>query len=73
MQKILENAERELEKAKEDAGRSSAETERLLQLVQMTQEEQNSKEKQIRELQEYVYCCLLFIKLYKIAIKFLFW
>jgi hypothetical protein len=41
-----------LEKAKEESSRSVAETERLLQLMQMTQEEQNSKEKQIRELQE---------------------
>jgi len=54
MQKALETAERDLEKAKEESSRSSAETERLLQLVQMTQEEQNSKEKQIRELQEWV-------------------
>lgn len=52
MQRALEAAERELEKAKEESGRSTAETERLLQLVQMTQEEQNSKEKQIRDLQE---------------------
>jgi len=52
MQKALEIAERDLEKAKEESGRSAAETERLLQLVQMTQEEQNSKEKQIRDLQE---------------------
>lgn len=52
MQKALDTAEKELERAKEEAGRSSAETERLLQLMQMTQEEQNSKEKQIRELQE---------------------
>jgi len=52
MQKALETAERDLEKAKEESSRSAAETERLLQLVQMTQEEQNSKEKQIRELQE---------------------
>lgn len=52
LQKTLENAERELENAKEEAKRSSSETERLLQLVQMTQEEQNAKEKQIRDLQE---------------------
>lgn len=54
MQKALEISEKELEKAKEESGRSAAETERLLQLVQMTQEEQNSKEKQIRDLQEWV-------------------
>lgn len=52
MQRALDAAERELEKAKEESGRSAAETERLLKLVQMTQEEQNSKEKQIRDLQE---------------------
>lgn len=52
LQKALETAERDLEKAKEDCNRSSAETERLLQLMQMSQEEQNSKEKQIRDLQE---------------------
>lgn len=52
LQRTLENAEKELEKAREEAGRSSAETERLLQLMQMTQEEQNAKEKQIRDLQE---------------------
>lgn len=54
MQKALETAEKDLEKAKEESNRSTAETERLLQLVQMTQEEQNSKEKQIRDLQEWV-------------------
>lgn len=54
MQRTLDVAERELEKAKEESGRSAAETERLLKLVQMTQEEQNSKEKQIRDLQEWV-------------------
>lgn len=54
MQKSLETAEKELEKAKEESSRSVAETERLLQLMQMTQEEQNTKEKQIRELQEWV-------------------
>lgn len=52
MQRALEIAEKEMEKAKEESGRSAAETERLLQLVQMTQEEQNTKEKQIRDLQE---------------------
>lgn len=52
MQKALEIAEKELEKSKEEANRCGQETERLLHLVQMSQEEQNSKEKQIRELQE---------------------
>ena len=52
LQLALEAAEKELEKAKEEASRSTQETERLLQLVQMSQEEQNSKEKQIRDLQE---------------------
>lgn len=52
MQRALDAAEKELEKAREESGRSAAETERLLKLVQMTQEEQNSKEKQIRDLQE---------------------
>lgn len=41
-----------MEKAKEDAQRSATEMERLLQLVQMSQEEQNAKEKQIQELQQ---------------------
>ena len=52
LQKTLESAEKELENAREEAKRSTSETERLLQLMQMTQEEQNSKEKQIRDLQE---------------------
>lgn len=52
LQRALENTERELEKFKEEATRSTQETERLLNLMQMSQEEQNSKEKQIRDLQE---------------------
>lgn len=63
MQKALDTAEKELEKAKEESGRSAAETERLLQLVQMTQEEQNSKEKQIRDLQELVLSYIKNLKL----------
>lgn len=43
-----------MEKSKEEASRSQTDMERLLQVVQMGQEEQNAKEKQIRELQEYV-------------------
>lgn len=45
---------KELEVAKEETKRSVQETERLLQLVQMSQEEQNAKEKQIGELQQWV-------------------
>lgn len=45
---------KELEVAKEEIKRSVQETERLLQLVQMSQEEQNAKEKQIGELQQWV-------------------
>jgi hypothetical protein len=52
MQKELEANCTELEKTREDAQRSQVEMERLLQLVQMSQEEQNTKEKTIRDLQE---------------------
>lgn len=52
MQQELENNRSELEKTREDAQRSQVEMERLLQLVQMSQEEQNAKEKMIRDLQE---------------------
>jgi len=52
MQKELEANHTELEKTREDANRSQVEMERLLQLVQMSQEEQNAKEKTIRDLQE---------------------
>jgi hypothetical protein len=41
-----------LEGEKEAAMRAAQETERLLQLVQMSQEEQNSKEKTIMDLQQ---------------------
>jgi len=52
MQKEFEANHAELEKTREDANRSQVEMERLLQLVQMSQEEQNAKEKTIRDLQE---------------------
>ena len=52
MQQELEDNRTELEKTREDAQRSQVEMERLLQLVQMSQEEQNTKEKMIRDLQE---------------------
>lgn len=54
MNKELDSARKQVEKAKEEASRSSGEMERLLQLVQMSQEEQNAKEKTIMELQQYV-------------------
>ena len=54
MQKEFEANRTELEKTREDANRSQVEMERLLQLVQMSQEEQNAKEKTIRDLQEWV-------------------
>lgn len=41
-----------MKQAQEEANRSATEMERLLQLVQMSQEEQNAKEKQIAELQQ---------------------
>jgi hypothetical protein len=41
-----------LEAAKEETKRAVQETERLLQLVGMSQEEQNQKEKTIMELQQ---------------------
>lgn len=43
---------KQLEESKEETKRSATETERLLQLVQMSQEEQNSKEKTIMDLQQ---------------------
>lgn len=51
-EKELESHRKQLEQAKEEAKRSATEMERLLQLVQMSQEEQNSKEKTIMELQQ---------------------
>lgn len=52
LQSQIETLQKELEKSKEEASRSQTDMERLLQVVQMGQEEQNAKEKQIRELQE---------------------
>lgn len=49
---IIFRTAKELEMAKEETKRSVQETERLLQLVQMSQEEQNMKEKTIMELQQ---------------------
>lgn len=46
---------KQLESANEESKRAAQETERLLQLVQMSQEEQNSKEKTIMDLQQYLY------------------
>lgn len=43
---------KQLEESKEEIKRGATETERLLQLVQMSQEEQNSKEKTIMDLQQ---------------------
>lgn len=43
---------KQLDDSKEESKRAAAETERLLQLVQMSQEEQNSKEKTIMDLQQ---------------------
>lgn len=44
--------EAEIKQLKEDSVRAQSETERLLQLMQMTQEEQFAKDKTIMELQE---------------------
>lgn len=52
LNKKLAEAEKKLEQAEEETKRSAAEMERLLQLVQMSQEEQNTKERQIVELQQ---------------------
>lgn len=51
-QKEAETMKQQLEQSKEEAARLSAETERLLQLVQMSQEEQAQKEKQMMEMQQ---------------------
>lgn len=48
------SVQKQFEQAKDEAQKSAQETERLLQVVQMTQEEQNAKEKQIMDLQQYV-------------------
>jgi golgin subfamily B member 1 len=51
-QQKYDTAAKQLEEAREEAKRASTETERLLQLIQMTQEEQNAKEKTIMDLQQ---------------------
>lgn len=43
-----------MQNTKEEHKKATAETERLLKLVQMSQEEQNAKEKTIMDLQQYV-------------------
>lgn len=48
----LEVHKQELDKAHEDLKRSQEEMERLLQLVQMSQEEHNQKDKAISDLQQ---------------------
>lgn len=55
MNKELDNTRQQLKKAQDESQRSGAEMERLLQLVQMSQEEQNAKEKTIMDLQQYVF------------------
>lgn len=50
---INKRMEAEIKQLKEDSVRAQSETERLLQLMQMTQEEQFAKDKTIMELQEY--------------------
>ena len=52
--KQLAEKDSEIKQLKEDSHRAQSETERLLQLMQMTQEEQFAKDKTIMELQEYV-------------------
>lgn len=52
LQAELDAAYTELEKTKADAKHAQEEVERLLSLVEMTQGEQNEKEKVIHELQE---------------------
>lgn len=51
-QKELDALTKAYQEAKEESQRATTETERLLQLVQMSQEEQNSKEKTIMDLQQ---------------------
>lgn len=47
----VEKLVNDLAQAQENAKRSQEEMDRLLKLVQMSQEEQNAKEKQIHDLQ----------------------
>lgn len=49
---LIYSVQKQYEQAKEEAAKASQETERLLQVVQMTQEEQNAKEKTIMDLQQ---------------------
>lgn len=49
---FLNSTIKQLEASNEESKRAAQETERLLQLVQMSQEEQNSKEKTIMDLQQ---------------------
>lgn len=53
-QKDAEQLKQQLDQTKDEAKRLTTETERLLQLVQMSQEEQAQKEKQIMDLQQLV-------------------
>lgn len=48
----INRTQKQFEQAKDEAAKSAQETERLLQVVQMTQEEQNAKEKTIMDLQQ---------------------
>ena len=52
LNKKLAEAEKSYEKAQEEVKHLQGEMERLLQLVQMSQEEQNAKERTIMELQQ---------------------
>ncbi|XP_050680533.1 ELKS/Rab6-interacting/CAST family member 1-like isoform X6 [Leptidea sinapis] len=53
-QKEADEVKKQLNQSQEESKRLATETERLLQLVQMSQEEQAQKEKQIMELQQSV-------------------
>lgn len=53
-QKEADQLKQQLKTSEEESKRLAAETERLLQLVQMSQEEQAQKEKQMMEMQQYV-------------------
>lgn len=46
------SVQKQFETARDEAARAQQETERLLQVVQMTQEDTNSKEKTIMDLQQ---------------------
>lgn len=54
------SVQKQYEQAKDEATKASQETERLLQVVQMTQEEQNAKEKTIMDLQQWVEWSMVF-------------